>query len=107
MAAGALFVLIGARPNTDWLPAAIARDDDGFLLTGPDLAETGVWPLERPPFRQETSLPRVFAAGDARHGSVKRVGSAVGEGAVAVQLINALFASERLHPSPPRPQIRA
>ncbi len=107
VAAGALFVLIGAHPNTDWLPAAIARDSDGFLLTGPDLAETGAWPLERPPFRQETSLPRVFAAGDARHGSVKRVGSAVGEGAVAIQQVFALFASERLQAGPPRPQVRA
>ncbi len=55
--AGGLFVLIGARPNTDWLPASIARDRDGFLLTGPDLTETGVWPLERAPFTHETSLP--------------------------------------------------
>ena len=108
VAAGGLFVLIGARPNTDWLPAGDRpRSSDGFLLTGPDLAETGGWPLERPPFRHETSLPRVFAAGDARHGSVKRVGSAVGEGAVTIQLIHALFASERLHVGPPQPQVRA
>jgi len=107
VAAGGLFVLIGARPNTDWLPASIARDPNGFLLTGPDLAETGGWPLERPPFTHETSLPRVFAAGDARHGSVKRVGSAVGEGAVTIQLIHALFAAEGLYPSPPRSQVRA
>ena len=105
--AGGLFVLIGARPNTDWLPASIARDRDGFLLTGPDLAETGAWPLERAPFTHETSLPRVFAAGDARHGSVKRVGSAVGEGAVTIQLVHALFAAEGLYPSPPRSQVRA
>jgi thioredoxin reductase (NADPH) len=107
VAAGGLFVLIGARPNTDWLPAAIARDRDGFLLTGPDLPGTGEWPLERSPFTHETSLPRVFAAGDARHGSVKRVGSAVGEGAATIQSIYALFACEGLYPSPPRPQIRA
>jgi thioredoxin reductase (NADPH) len=93
-----LFVLIGAHPNTDWLPESIARDESGFLLTGSDLTEAAGWPLERAPFAHETSLPGVFAAGDARHGSVKRVGSAVGEGAETIQRIQALFACEPFYP---------
>jgi thioredoxin reductase (NADPH) len=96
LAADGLFVLIGARPHTDWLPAEIARDPRGFLLTGVDLAEGPSWPLGRRPFLLETSMPGVFAVGDVRHGSVKRVASAVGEGSIAIQLIHALFASEQL-----------
>jgi thioredoxin reductase (NADPH) len=96
VAADGLFVLIGARPSTDWLPAEIARDRRGFLLTGPDLPAEHSWPLERPPFLFETGMPGVFAAGDLRHGSLERVGSAVGEGAVAVQSVHRLFASEQL-----------
>ena len=85
----ALFVLIGAVPHTDWLPAAVARDQWGFVLTGPDLVAAGApWPLERPPFPLETSLPGLFAAGDVRHGSVKRVASAVGEGAIAIKQVH-------------------
>ncbi len=85
----ALFVLIGAVPRTDWLPATVARDRWGFVLTGPDLTVAGApWPLERPPFPLETSLPGVFAAGDVRHGSVKRVASAVGEGAIAIKQVH-------------------
>ena len=80
VAADALFVLIGARPHTDWLPADIARDAHGFLLTGEELLDGDHWPLERPPLSLETSMPGVLAAGDVRHGSVKRVASAVGEG---------------------------
>ena len=87
--AGALFVLAGAQPRTDWLPGTLARDDAGFLLTGPDLAPAGGlpagWPLTRAPLPMETSMPAVFAAGDVRHGSTKRVAAAVGEGASAVQ----------------------
>jgi thioredoxin reductase (NADPH) len=87
--ASALFILIGAQPRTNWLPAMLARDDDGFLLTGPDLAPAGRlpdgWPLTRSPLPMETSVPAVFAAGDVRHGSAKRVAAAVGEGASAVQ----------------------
>ena len=94
--AEALFVMIGARPHTDWLPPEVARDRQGFVLTGPDLREA--WPLDRSPFLLETSMPGVFAAGDARHGSVKRVASAVGEGSVAIQLVHGLFAADRLHP---------
>jgi thioredoxin reductase (NADPH) len=89
--AQALFLLIGAQPHTDWLPGEIERDDRGFVLTGGDLPE-GSWPLERGPFDLETSMPGVFAAGDVRHGSVKRVASAVGEGSIAVQQLHLLFA---------------
>jgi thioredoxin reductase (NADPH) len=99
VAADALFVLIGARPQIDWLPREIARDAHGFLLTGADLGEND-WPLERRPQALETSMPGVLAAGDVRHASVKRVASAVGAGAIAVQSVHSLLAHERLHPSP-------
>ena len=89
--AAALFVMIGGEPRTDWL-AGVARDDRGYILTGHDLLRDGRtpsgWPLERPPLLLETSIPGVFAAGDVRHRSVKRVASAVGEGSVAVQLVH-------------------
>jgi thioredoxin reductase (NADPH) len=93
VAADALFVLIGARPHVDWLPPEIARDAHGFLLTGPDL-DGHDWPLERRPLSLETSMPGVLAVGDVRHASVKRVASAVGAGAIAVQLVHSLFADE-------------
>ena len=93
--ADGLFVFIGARPRTDWLPAGVLRDEHGFVLTGNDLLVDGQppqgWPLERPPLMLETSIPGVFAAGDVRHGSVKRVASAVGEGATALQACHAFF----------------
>jgi thioredoxin reductase (NADPH) len=98
--ADALFVLIGARPHTDWLPAEIVRDGRGFLLTGEELPDNA-WPLERRPFSHETSMPGVLAAGDVRRSSVKRVASAVGEGSIAIQLVQSLFARERLHPGRP------
>ena len=101
LAAGALFVLIGARPRTDWLPSEIARDRHGFLFTGDDLPDDHDWPLERRPLALETSMPGVFAAGDVRHASVKRVASAVGEGSIAVQLVHNLLADERLHSAAP------
>lgn len=101
VAADALFVLIGARPHSDWLPADIARDAHGFLLTGAELPDGYDWPLERRPLSLETSMPGVLAAGDVRHASVKRVASAVGEGAIAVRLVQSLFADEQLHPRSP------
>ena len=93
---GVLFVLIGSEPRTDWLGGALARDRWGFLLTGTALAAedvTPAWPLARPPALLETSTPGVFAAGDVRAGSVKRVASAVGEGALVVTLVHAHLAS--------------
>jgi thioredoxin reductase (NADPH) len=87
--ADGLFVLIGSEPRTEWLGESVARDRWGFILTGPDVpddADTG-WP-SRQPLPLETSLPGVFAAGDVRHGSVKRVASAVGEGAITVPLVH-------------------
>ncbi len=84
-------MLIGSEPRTDWLDGALALDRSGFVLTGPDLLGPDVhppWPEQRPPTLLETSTPGVFAAGDVRHGSVKRVASAVGEGALAVTLVH-------------------
>ncbi len=93
-----LFLMIGAHPNTDWLPAEIAQGDGGFIRTGTDLEDNGDWPLEeRDPFSLETSMPGVFAAGDVRQGSMNRVASAVGEGSIAIKLIHELFAAEQLH----------
>ncbi len=84
----AVFSFIGAVPRTDWLPAEVERDAKGFVRTGPTLAQSAHWTLRRQPFLLETSRPGVFAAGDVRSGSVKRVASAVGEGAMAVQLVH-------------------
>jgi thioredoxin reductase (NADPH) len=92
VAAVALFVLIGAEPHTGWLPEEIERDEKGFVFTGRDLPSYGRanrgWHLGRLPLPMETSIPGVFAVGDVRHGSVKRVASAVGEGSIAVQLVH-------------------
>jgi thioredoxin reductase (NADPH) len=97
VAADELFLMIGAHPNTDWLPAEFALGDGGFVRTGADQESTGDWPLEeRTPFSLETSMPGVFAAGDVRHGSMNRVASAVGEGSIAIKLVHELFAAEQL-----------
>jgi thioredoxin reductase (NADPH) len=90
--ASAMFIFIGALPRTDWLAGVIERDDRGFILTGPDLIREGQrpkgWTLDRDPYLLETNVPGLFAVGDVRHGSVKRVASGVGEGSVAVQFIH-------------------
>jgi thioredoxin reductase (NADPH) len=90
-----LFIFIGAQPHTDWLAGKLERDEHGFILSGPDLLRdgrrplrSGGWDIARDPFLLETSVPGVFVAGDVRRGSVKRVASSVGEGAIAVQLIH-------------------
>jgi thioredoxin reductase (NADPH) len=87
--AAALFVFIGADPHSDWLRASISCDERGFILTGRDLGPEAMrdWPLSRQPLLLETSMPGVFAAGDVRHGSAKRVAAAVGEGSTAVLLV--------------------
>ncbi|MGH3912455.1 MAG: FAD-dependent oxidoreductase [Pseudonocardiaceae bacterium] len=94
--AGALFVFIGAEPRTGWLGKALVRDARGFVHTGPDLLAEGCrppgWSLERDPYYLESSVPGVFVAGDVRAGSVKRVASAVGEGAMAVTLVHRYLA---------------
>ncbi|MUG91653.1 response regulator [Scytonema sp. UIC 10036] len=90
--ATSLFIFIGAVPRTDWLDGAIARDERGYILTGPDLQKDGSpikgWTLERDPFLLETNIPGIFAVGDVRHGSVKRVASGVGEGSICVQFVH-------------------
>jgi len=96
--ANALFLLIGAQPNTDWLPPDIERDERGFVLTGADVSQRRAAPLDRLPSLLETSMPGVFAAGDVRHGAVKRVASAVGEGSIAIQFLHQLFAAEHRQP---------
>ena len=91
VSAYALFLMIGARPHTEWLPATVERDPDGFIKTGPDVSEDALRALGRRPLALETSVPGVLAVGDVRHGSVKRVASAVGEGSVAIQLVHRLL----------------
>src|SRR6202161_3703114 len=90
--ASSMFIFIGALPRTDWLAGTVERDERGFIRTGPDLVQDGQrpkgWTLDRDPFLLETNIPGIFAVGDVRHGSVKRVASGVGEGSVAVQFIH-------------------
>ena len=90
--ASAMFIFIGALPRTDWLTDLVERDERGFVLTGPDLIRDGQrpkgWTIDRDPFLLETNVPGIFAVGDVRHGSIKRVASGVGEGSVAVQFIH-------------------
>jgi thioredoxin reductase (NADPH) len=87
-----VFVMTGATPNTRWLDGCVALDPKGFIKTGPDLLPEDLnaarWPLARPPYLLETSLPGVFAVGDVRGGSIKRVASAVGEGSIAISFVH-------------------
>ncbi len=96
--AQAVFVLIGAEPHTGWLPPDIEQDERGFILTGGDISQRSAHRFDRTPLLLETSMPGVFAAGDVRHGSVKRVASAVGEGSIAIQLLHQYFALEQREP---------
>jgi thioredoxin reductase (NADPH) len=93
VACSAVFVLIGAVPFVSWLPDSVQRDRNGFVRTGPELQPSDEWTLPRSPFFLETSCPGVFAAGDVRVGSTKRVASAVGEGAMAVMFVHQYLAS--------------
>ena len=88
----AVFVFIGQQPRTGWLEGSVARDERGFVLAGPDTGPEHGWNLDRPPFLLESSMPGVFAAGDVRHRSVKRIASAVGEGSMAVQFVHQYLA---------------
>ena len=94
--ASALFIFIGAAPNTAWLPEEIMRDTNGFVLSGPDLSIEGklprTWKEDRTPYLLETSTPGIFVAGDVRHGSIKRAASAVGEGSISVQFMHQYLA---------------
>jgi thioredoxin reductase (NADPH) len=88
----AVFVFIGAEPSHSWIPEGVARDDKGFLLTGVDASNSGIWPLQnRAPCALETTMPRVLAAGDIRSGTTKRVGFAVGDGSLAVTCVHNLL----------------
>jgi thioredoxin reductase (NADPH) len=99
IATSGLFVMIGAEPGTDWLDGTVDRDERGFILTGPDVDPdielSSSWPLDRDPMLFETSVPGIFAAGDVRHGSVKRITTAMGEGATVIQLVHQQLERER------------
>jgi thioredoxin reductase (NADPH) len=88
----AAFIFIGQQPRTAWLEGVVARDQRGFVLTGSDIGPAQGWNLDRDPLLLESSLPGLFAAGDVRHDSVKRIASAVGDGAMAVQLVHLYLA---------------
>jgi thioredoxin reductase (NADPH) len=94
--ASSVFVFIGAEPRTDWLEGVVSRDARGFILTGPDLLANGKrpsgWTPDRDPGLLETNVPGVFAVGDVRHGSIKRVASGVGEGSIAIQFVHQYLA---------------
>ncbi len=90
--ASGLFILIGADAETAWLPASIERDADGYVFTGSDVIKSGHWPLERYPYILETSVPGIFAVGDVRAGSIKRVAASVGEGSMAIAFVHRYLA---------------
>ncbi len=101
VSSGGLFVFIGADAETGWLPPEIALTERGYVLTGVDVSAAGEWPLERDPFLLETSVPGVFACGDVRHGPVKRVAAAVGEGSMAIAFVHQYL--RELAPATPGP----
>jgi thioredoxin reductase (NADPH) len=90
---GGLFIFIGADAETEWLPAEIARDARGYVLTGDDLRRAGRWPLGRDPYLLETSVPGIFACGDVRLSPIKRVAAAVGEGSMAIAFVHRYLAA--------------
>jgi thioredoxin reductase (NADPH) len=93
--ADAMFVFIGAVPRTDWLEGRIARDRDGYVLSGGEVQRKGLWHHRRPPMPLESSIPGVFVAGDVRAGSVKRVANSVGAGSIAVHMVHEYLAELR------------
>ncbi|OBB80361.1 pyridine nucleotide-disulfide oxidoreductase [Mycobacterium colombiense] len=98
--ASVLFVLIGAEATTDWLPSEISRDEHGFVLTGTAAMQAGQWNVDREPFALETSAPGIFAVGDIRSGSVKRVAASVGEGSIAIALVHRFLQLPARHGCP-------
>jgi thioredoxin reductase (NADPH) len=114
VATPALFAFIGADATTQWLPSAIIRDERGYVCTGRDVLDlvarhAGAWPLARDPYLLETSVPGIFAAGDVRHGSIKRVASGVGEGSMAIAFVHQYLAEPRdadASVRPPGPRVR-
>jgi len=107
----AVFIFIGATARTDWLEGVVARDRNGYILTGPDVMSDGKrppgWDQRRDPFLLEASTPGIFVAGDVRHRSVKRIASAVGEGSMAVQFVHGHLASRVLGRRPQAPALAA
>jgi thioredoxin reductase (NADPH) len=104
----AVFVFIGAEPRTQWLNGSLQQDDKGFLLSGLDLARNGAskpagWIAEREPFWLEANVPGIFVAGDIRHRSTKRIASAVGEGAMAIQFVHQHLGGSTAAPAPRAP----
>ena len=107
----ALFVFIGADAQTSWLPSAVICDDRGYVCTGRDVtdlvaSQNGEWPLERDPYLLETSVPGIFAVGDVRHGSIKRVASGVGEGSMAIAFIHQYFSERQRDAAENEPRVR-
>jgi thioredoxin reductase (NADPH) len=99
LASDGIFIFIGADAETDWLPAEIALDRRGFILTGADVQAIGAWRLERDPYLLETSIPGIFACGDVRSGPVKRVAAAVGEGSMAIAFVHQYLQATRIEPA--------